>query len=259
MALFPIKRDKLQRDFVTRVLGRDVTLYESKRDFLMLIDYTSLVDYGIAMRGGFEDAQLDRLFALAETAAQAMGKTFTFLDIGSYNALYSMVAARSAHAGPIVAYEPEALNRAQLHAQLFLNKLVRRIQVRPIGLSDHVGTAFLPWSETTDEGNRGGTGFAEPDTDRGDTVPVVPLDNEVSETDALIVAKIDVEGHELSVLNGARQTLTQNACLVQIECFPESGNRDSLRAIMGELGFREIGEIHVDLYFTNIDAKILKT
>jgi FkbM family methyltransferase len=56
-----------------------------------------------------------------------------------------------------------------------------------------------------------------------------------------IVAKIDVEGHELSVINGMKMLLTNNNFFVQIESFEK--NRTSLIGCMEKYGYRLINQI----------------
>ena len=64
----------------------------------------------------------------------------------------------------------------------------------------------------------------------------------------MIVAKIDVEGYELEVVDGMRQLLSRNAAVLQVECF--EANRAGLRARLAALGFQQATQIKDDLYFT---------
>lgn len=254
MAFFPIRYTKLRRDLVKNIIGRNVTLLKTNRDLLMLLDYNSLVDHSIAIKGGFEDVQIDKLMLMASHASKSLGKDYIFLDIGAYNGLYSMVAAGQNNAKRIIAFEPEGVNRAQLHAQLFLNNLVRKVEVLPIALSNTDGTAFIPFSENKSDGNRGGAGISETERiDDAQEVQTVKLDTNFDFSGELIVAKVDVEGHELSVVRGGTNMLTQNHCIVQIECFNDGRRRDDLRQELKGMGYFEVCDLYPDIFFSNID------
>ena len=80
-------------------------------------------------------------------------------------------------------------------------------------------------------------------------MPCVTLDDTIAADGALIVAKIDVESHELEVMRGMRRLLAANKAVLQIECFEP--NRPRLRALMDELGCQEVRAVEEDLYFVS--------
>ena len=59
--------------------------------------------------------------------------------------------------------------------------------------------------------------------------------------DEKISFKIDVEGHELNVLEGINKTLVNNKCILQIEIFEKNFN--SVNNYLLSMGFKKIFEI----------------
>lgn len=83
------------------------------------------------------------------------------------------------------------------------------------------------------------------------TINSTTLDSELDWHDRSIAIKIDVEGHELATLAGAKQLLSRNIAIAQIEI---NGNRAEVLQKMKEVGYRRIFEVRRDLYFTNAPA-----
>jgi hypothetical protein len=77
---------------------------------------------------------------------------------------------------------------------------------------------------------------------RGVAVPVVTLDEYFrGEARRIAALKVDVEGHELAVLRGARRVLERHAPLVVVECEVRHVGEDGVRAVLqffAERGYR---------------------
>ncbi len=73
------------------------------------------------------------------------------------------------------------------------------------------------------------------------------LDNLLKNKGERMAAKIDVEGHELSVIDGMRALLVENNFFLQIESFERT--RQALIENLDDLGYRLINQIHFDHYF----------
>jgi hypothetical protein len=80
-------------------------------------------------------------------------------------------------------------------------------------------------------------------------VPCIALDTEYSFRDCQICFKIDVEGHESSVIAGAKDLLGKNKCFLQIEIY--RGQEEGLKTL-ADLGYKQILKIGPDHYFTNL-------
>lgn len=138
----------------------------------------------------------------------------TAVDVGAYDGLYSFEFARhgvkATHAFEPHPIAAERLTRAKLP----------RTMVHGVALSDTSGVAEL----VVPEGQYGRAlshlaqpTKTEPDAQRVQRykVPTKPLDS--YDLDNVSFVKIDVEGHELSVLEGARATLQRSRPTMLIE------------------------------------------
>ena len=146
----------------------------------------------------------------------------TVVDIGASWGLFSYhLAGLVGRTGAVFSYEPHPMNKP------VLEKLVKarpNVRFRPVAVSDLIGRADL---QVPVFGSRHVTaqsslahGFDGQRGVRVDkvTVPTVRLDDEVGSRRVDLV-KIDVEGHEMSVLRGASLTLRKYLppMLIEIE------------------------------------------
>jgi FkbM family methyltransferase len=125
-------------------------------------------------------------------------------NIGYFTAIMAQLAAPS---GTIIAFEPVPENFSILKLNSELDSLGRE-SVRPINVavSDRDGVLriirreYSTYHQVT----------ASNDTCAGEVIPCVSIDNELARLPSIQhigFMKIDVEGHELSVLRGARRSL----------------------------------------------------
>ena len=127
-------------------------------------------------------------------------------DVGANVGAITLALAK--YGGPdarVHAFEPGPPNLQRLRANLELNPdLAARVEVIPAGVGDEPGE--LRWGAAP--GNPGNALLGAEGTH---VVPVVTLDGFVRERgiQRLDFIKIDVEGMELAVMKGARQTLQQ--------------------------------------------------
>ena len=203
-------------------------------DLLYLIDIRNYIDREIEAFGGYEKPQLAHFLRRVGARNASL-----FVDIGANLGLYSLAVARTYPECEVLAFEPDRRNFCQLHGNLFLNDLQDRVRVEPYALSSSSGqTRFV----RHDAENRG---RSRVDKQGGFSVDVRRLDDLLLITGQSIVIKIDVEGHEQDVIAGAGQVLSQNDCLLQVECFAP----DSLIRQLGDLGYQVVARDGDDLTF----------
>lgn len=157
-----------------------------------------------------------------------------FLDvganIGSYTVLASCTGAR------MTAIEPIPTTYAKLEDNVLLNRLAQRVRVCNIGLSEkHDVLRFTAGLDTVNHVLPIGSSLPAVE------VEVQPMDELLGE-DVPALIKIDVEGHELSVLKGGQRTLADFRLRAVIMETNQSGSRygvsdDDLRRMMAAHGF----------------------
>jgi FkbM family methyltransferase len=127
----------------------------------------------------------------------------------------------------MLAFEPQPVIFQQLCANLALNGLMNVI-ARPYACSSQPGTVSFDTPDYCRPGNFGATVMKGPVmkdaatispltvTPLKQTVPCHPLDSFVHEAPVALI-KIDVEGHELRVLQGAQQILARSHPILYVE------------------------------------------
>jgi FkbM family methyltransferase len=127
----------------------------------------------------------------------------TVLDVGANVGYYTLLASvLVGDAGKVHAFEPEPKNAEFLRRHLRINGR-RNVTVQQAAVSDRAGTARFAFGGGTGTGHLGETGELE--------VRTLRLDDYCAEHGLAPAAiKIDVEGAEMSVLQGARETLARH-------------------------------------------------
>lgn len=152
--------------------------------------------------GGFESAELHFL-------QRCLRPGMTVLDIGAHHGLYSLVACKSVHPrGHVHSFEPSPRERRLLERNLRVN-LCGNVSVHAKALGATRGRATLFLVEGILDGCNSLRSPGECRNTRAIEVDVVSLDeftqeNAISRVDFI---KMDVEGAELSVLQGASRLL----------------------------------------------------
>lgn len=143
----------------------------------------------------------------------------TFLDAGANEGIYTVFAARRLGAeGTVWAFEPSRREVSRLQRNLDLNQLNARIF--SLALADHNGQAELNMAGYGHEGqNTLGKFVHEIEEGGKEVIQVARLDEIVNQNPLprLDVIKIDVEGAELRLLQGAALTLRRYRPLVLFE------------------------------------------
>jgi len=158
-----------------------------------------------------------------------------FLDVGANIGSYTVLAAGAVGAN-VIALEPVDAAFLTLESNIALNRLAGRVSAYQMGASDHVGT--LRFTSNLDTVNH----VVSAD-ERGPSVAVqVTTIDILCATRVPQVIKIDVEGHEKYVLQGAAVTLTQPGVLAVVMETNGSGQRygsgdEELLKLMQSHGF----------------------
>lgn len=153
----------------------------------------------------------------------------TFVDVGANVGYLSITGAKAVGpGGRVFAFEPHSRIAGYLHRNSKLNGL-SNITIAVAAVGDRSGNASLVECPGDDSQNSVGSGH-------GFTVPMVRLDDVLGHLDPIALLKIDVEGYEKWVLDGADHVLERVQC-VHLECCPKNAGRygQSTAAILRRL------------------------
>jgi FkbM family methyltransferase len=234
-------------------LTRGRYLVEERMGLRLLLDPVNVVDRQIFIGGTWEKELVDTLFGLVKEQRRLHDREAVFLDLGAHWGLYALLAHKSGLFRRIVAYEPDPTNYAQLQANLFLNHAENVIEARKLAVSDREETFGL-YMRT--QANRGATQLVKQMPDGRPTCRSVRVDSDIELAGKLVVAKIDVEGHEMEVLDGMAGLLAKNRCIVQLEIWstPEEEMEVRLARIeklFAQYGIKRVRSIIADHFFVS--------
>lgn len=178
---------------------------------------------------------------------QILAEDAIIFDVGAHAGQFTKLFARLAPDGYVFAIEPQSYARVILRSAILLNRL-RNVAILPFGLGDTAGLALL--SLPVKRSGSYGFGLAHvgaADNRRSETeaVAIATIDELVAllRLDRLDLIKADIEGFELRLLTGARQTLTRLKPALYLEMNTAHLARagDTLAAAwawLGELGYQ---------------------
>jgi len=159
---------------------------------------------------------------LLQILAHPQASTGLVVEVGANMGVHTIPLAQflAGQNRPMLAFEPQQVVYQQLCANLALNGLMN-VTALPYACSRAQGAlAFTP-PDYTQPGNFGATALhRSPSSPNLQTVPCHPLD-ELAAThfpgQPVALIKIDVEGHELQVLEGAQSTLSRHRPILYLE------------------------------------------
>ena len=171
---------------------------------------------------------------------------FTFIDIGSNIGIYALFFAKNLkNCEKIIAIEPFAKVYKRLKNNISKNLFNDIIKPLNIGLSNTNGRKRIR-SLSTKKTVQYAT--FEINSDGSEEIEVKEFDKLYSFENKNIFIKCDTEGHEFEIINGMKENLINNNCLIQIEIFNK--NLSKMNKLFLQLGFTYIGNTKErDSYF----------
>jgi FkbM family methyltransferase len=148
----------------------------------------------------------------------------SFWDVGANIGYYSWLLKTQNPDLEVRMFEPDPHNIHLLEDTMRLNQLLTTM-LRPVAVSDRVGSAELTIDNLTGASStleRVESSFCQQHWNVHGisvTVPSITIDSERSVTSPVHLIKVDVEGHEESVLRGAGDTLRRDQPIIVAECF----------------------------------------
>jgi FkbM family methyltransferase len=141
------------------------------------------------------------------------------IDIGAHYGYYSLVAAKKAGpTGKVLSIEPVEFNRKILSKNVKANELESVISVVPSAVSDKKGVAKFNIAEASD--NSGFYSHPRTQTVKSVEIETTTID-ELTKNRVVTLLKVDAEGHENAILDGATKLLSQESLVVFFEFNPK--------------------------------------
>jgi len=148
-----------------------------------------------------------------------------------------------------MAFEPQRLVFQALCANLALNNIANALAFQQ-AVGSEAGTTIVPVLDPNLAQNFGRVALGE--SESGDEVPVVALDE--YDLPSCRLLKVDVEGMELDVLAGARQTIERCAPIIYVENDRKEKSDELIRYI-ADMGYQMYWHrpplYHPDNFFGN--------
>jgi FkbM family methyltransferase len=218
IAIFPILKKgyrKLRKSFLRRYL-----FYTKKEkfvfrlnDILLNLDIRDSIDREIYFTNRYEEEQIKLLLDNIKKY-----KITRFVDVGANIGIYALTIAKNFPNIKIDAFEPHKGAFERMEANIHQNGFSQIIQSHNLALSNENKEGYLL------AGKRFGTyqsGGASVSSEGEMKISQVRGDDLIKYTDDIIAIKIDVEGFELSVLQGIENLIKNNKVFLQIEIFDE--------------------------------------
>lgn len=218
IAIFPILKKgyrKLRKSFLRRYL-----FYTKKEkfvfrlnDILLNLDIRDSIDREIYFTNRYEEEQIKLLLDNIKKY-----KITRFVDVGANIGIYALTIAKNIPNIKIDAFEPHKGAFERMEANIHQNGFSQIIQSHNLALSNENKEGYLL------AGTRFGTyqsGGASVSSEGEMKISQVRGDDLIKYTDDIIAIKIDVEGFELSVLQGIENLIKNNKVFLQIEIFDE--------------------------------------
>lgn len=157
-------------------------------------------------------------------------KNAVILDIGANIGNHSVYWAVRSYAKKIYSFEPVEDFFKILKKNIEINQLNDKVKIFNIGLSNQkINGSILEY-------HRDNIGETRIKQDSNGNLMLDRLDNITFEDNTIDFIKIDVEGHELEVLQGARETLLKYRPVVFVEISSE--NKTKVHEYLTKLGYR---------------------
>ncbi len=242
---------------ILKVLGQNIFIYEFN-NLKIIINLNEPMDQLIFFHNEYEKLQMNFLIQkIAEI------KPHFFLDIGSNSGIYSLTVGDQFSKIKVLAFEPIKKTRSIFKKNVSLNKKNKNVKLYPFGLSDKSKNLLVKAQIKNGYIQKGGFGVANNNEDttslHTEYAPFKRGDDLLKIKNKIVFVKIDVEGHEINVLEGMLKILKRNKVFLQIEIFDRNFKKTNL--LLKKNNFRKIYKISSDgkddYYYQNFENKPL--
>ncbi len=245
---------KLFKRIIPSLLKKFIKIFNSNRvqieydNINFILNLSNPIDREIYLKGSYEKKQLDLVLSLIDKY-----KMNYFIDVGAHMGFYSMIIAKKDLF--VYAFEPIKGNYNQLLNNRDINNF-KNIKIFNFALSDERKNIKM-W--VPDKDKTGGYSVYDENDEEIKNYENEKINIEDGKSEKgdefikikgqKIIVKIDVERHELKVLNGIKDLLTNNKIILQIEIF--NNRKKKIFDYLKRNDFNFIDVIKNDHYFKN--------
>ena len=245
---------KLFKRIIPSLLKKFIKIFNSNRvqieydNINFILNLSNPIDREIYLKGSYEKKQLDLVLSLIDKY-----KMNYFIDVGAHMGFYSMIIAKKDLF--VYAFEPIKGNYNRLLSNKDINNF-KNIKIFNFALSDEKKNIKM-W--VPDKNKTGGYSVHDENDEeiRNYENEKINIEDGKSEKGdefikikgQKIIVKIDVERHELKVLNGIKDLLTNNKIILQVEIF--NNRKKRIFDYLKRNDFNFIDVIKNDHYFKN--------
>ena len=136
------------------------------------------------------------------------------IEVGANIGAHTINLSKLVGEGTIIAFEPQRLVFQSLCANLAINS-ISNVYAFQEAVSNENGTIMIPECDFTKTNNFGGINIEN--AKKGTLVNKIKLDNFVNRISSLKLLKIDVEGMEIGVINGAIELIKKFKPIIYVE------------------------------------------
>jgi len=226
--------NRLRGKFVNAAYCQSFKKFIKSEGFYYQSDCNDALNF--SARLDFMDWEVNSRRVFAKFAANAD----LILDVGSYTGIYAMTAALNSPRASVIAFEPNPIISANLNRNIKINNLSNQVEVQQVALSNANGYLNLnigkdsSMASTLSSKNEGLIG-----TEQNFQVITKPLDD-YNFLKPISLIKVDIEGSELTFLEGARKTLELNSPIILMEALNEDEFQSQL-TFLQTLGYMCLG------------------
>lgn len=202
---------------ILKLLGKNIFIYEFV-GLKLNINLNEPMDQLIFFHNEYEKKQINFLTTNIKDSNPSI-----FIDIGANSGIYSLQVGKSFPDLKIISFEPVKETFLKFEQNLLLNKNIKNIKAYNLGLSNQNQSLQMKALKKNGYIQQGGFGVVSQNENTESLHTEFAMfkkgDEQFDLENNMIFIKIDVEGHELSVLNGIAKLISNNKIFIQVEIF----------------------------------------
>jgi len=244
---------RIQKKMLMPVLERqhklEMILHDQNKQLIDIIKKLSLADEIIELKGArfwvpnapfefIQNVQLSEVSFYEQEILESLDKYLNqesiVIDVGANVGNHTVYWGKITNVRKVFSFEPIKATFKILEKNITINDLTKKVTAYNIGL----GSKTAIGREISH--NMWNAAVTEIIEDISGDITIKRLDDiKEIRNEKIDFIKIDVEGFEKNVLEGAVETITKNRPIVFIESLPQDNNLDFVKNYFSELGYNE--------------------